>query len=98
MALTTDDLNAVVAQWEEWTTDAGFRLSIEVRSESVSARIVKQPMLGARVVNDNLYCLVEVHRGEVRVFSERVPHDAGMLRASVTVLARSIAQFHADET
>jgi len=91
VALTTDELNAVVAQWEEWTADAGFRLEIRVRSDDRPPVFLEgQQRLGARVAG-SLFCQVTIYRRDVLVFDERVPYDAGMLRASVTTLARYIA-------
>ncbi len=97
MALSTSDVEAVRAQWEEWTVDSGFELSIEVCTEEPSTAVIVEreeikaaPIFGARITG-SLYCQVTVRRGEEVVFSERVPCDAGMLRASVTVLARTIA-------
>lgn len=108
MSLSTDELNAIRAQWEEWAPD-GFRLDVEVRSNEPVTTIV-QAMPGAIPVvspgvyvrlQSPLYCQVRIwsgpqrwtdgSRGQTLVFSERVPHDAGMLRASVTTLARYLA-------
>jgi hypothetical protein len=92
VALTTDDVNAVVAQWEEWTADAGFALSIEVRDDCPDAVMVGEDAigLGARLPS-SLYCQVQIRRGEVLVFDERLPYDREALQASVSVLARTIA-------
>jgi hypothetical protein len=94
VALSTDDVNAVMAEWEKWTADAGFRLSIEVKSDELDEQIVMGDppgSIGARVVS-RLYCQVQVWRDDALVFDERVPHDAAVLRASVTVLVRAIAE------
>lgn len=91
MALTTDDVNAVVALWEEWTADRGFRLSIEVKEKAPAAEIRYGSGGLAAHIQPTLCCLVEIHKGERCVFSERVPHDRAALQASVTVLARTIA-------
>ncbi len=96
MALSTQDVEAVRALWEEWTVDSGFVLSIEVKDGCREGELVEAPALGVRVTSA-LYCQVTVRRGEEVVFSERVPCDAGMLRASVTVLARTIATEWAGE-
>lgn len=91
MGLTTSDVNAVRAQWEEWTADAGFELSIEVKDDPQPlAMDVSALDLGARATSQ-LYVQVQIRRGEVVVFDERVPYDARMLRASVSVLAKTIA-------
>ena len=54
----------------------------------------------ARLSSDSRYCRVEIHKRldppycgatESLVFSEAVPHDYAALRASVSVLARTIA-------
>lgn len=99
MTLTVDDVNAVVAQWEEWTADAGFRLSIEVKDDGPPAAMLGVDVeysdalpaqLGARM-ESLLYLQVQIRRGEDLVFDQSVPYDAAMLRASVTTLARYIA-------
>lgn len=99
MALTTDDVNAVVAQWEEWTPDAGFALSIEVRDAGPLPELLDTDVgakLGARVAS-SLYCQVQIRRGDALVFDEPVPYDAAALHASVTTLARYIATRAATE-
>jgi hypothetical protein len=89
VGLTTEDVNGALAQWDEWVTDPDFRLSIEVR-EGVAAIDLSQPGLNARVTT-SLFCEVTVRRGDVAVFNDRIPHSAEALRASVAVLARTIA-------
>lgn len=44
-----------------------------------------------------LYCRVQIRRGDLVVFDERVPYDAAALRASVTVCARTIAAWSSAE-
>lgn len=101
MALSTQDLGEIRAQWEEWVPD-GFRLDIEVKGAGVMAEVVDSYEVMARLTSQ-LYCQVEVwttlrdDRPRRCLFSERVPHDAGALRASVTVLARTIAERQADD-
>jgi hypothetical protein len=100
MSLTTDDVNAVRAQWEEWVPD-GFRLDIEVLVDDVVTEVRHgSGELMARLKSDSPLIQVEVFRREpwmpgeereVRVFSDRIPCDGAMLRASVAVLARTIA-------
>jgi hypothetical protein len=98
VALSTDDLNAVRAQWEEWVPD-GYRLDIEVKAGPTEMQTFhsRDGHMAVRAQH-SLYCQVEVltYDGPWApyriVFSERVPHDAAALRASVTVLARTIAQ------
>jgi hypothetical protein len=90
VALSTDDLNAVRAQWEEWVPD-GYRLDIQV---APSVGLLNGDVLGVRVQSP-LYCQVEIYAEPdlaEPIFSQRCPYDHDALRASVTVLARTIAQ------
>jgi hypothetical protein len=110
--LTIEDVNAVVAQWEEWTADAGFSLSIEVKdggaaaemvesTGGVAARLQSSPYVQIQVRGEppvfsersqsSPYVEIQIRGGAHLVFSQRIPHDGAMLRASVTTLARYIA-------
>ena len=91
MALSTDDVQAIEAEWEKWIAGAGFRLSIEVKRDIHSELVQNDPpgSIGARLMY-RFYCQVQVWRGDDLVFSERVPDDAALLRASVAVLAAAI--------
>lgn len=100
MALTTEDVSAIAAQWGEWVTDPAFRLSIEVKAGGLDWSVFgpdESPgAIIARTEAALLYCQVEVWRWDAIapercLFSERVPHDSAALRASVMVLASAIA-------
>lgn len=93
MGLSTDELNAIRAQWEEWAPDE-FRLDIEVCGIVDKMAFVLSDdsnAVNARARAEALHCRVRIWHGEELVFSERTPHDAALLRASVTTLARTIA-------
>ncbi len=90
MGLTTGQLNDIVAQWDEWVTGE-FDLSVEVKADAVDAAMVRSTTSTGRVSAGSRYCQVRIRRGDVLLFDQRVPHDAGMLRASVTTIARYLA-------
>ncbi len=101
MALTAADIDAVRALWSEWVTEPGFRLVIEVTSDAIGAHVHdgSDGAVHARIVAPSLHCNIEIWRlagfGDEPglIFAERIPHDAAMLRASVTVLAGAIAEY-----
>jgi hypothetical protein len=93
VALSTEQLDAIVAQWQEWVSDSAFELSIEVKADALNGvwGVVMSDQVMARMRTERLYCQVQIRRDGQLAFDQRVPHDAAMLRASVTTLARYIA-------
>lgn len=76
--------------WGEWTTGKGFDLAIDVQIDDVRREMIPgEPM--ALVSSDSRYVQIRITRGKTLVFDERCPHDGQALRASVAVLARTIA-------
>lgn len=104
MALTTADVDAVRAQWDEWVAEP-FRLDLEVESAPpvVDLSFNVGDRMDVRVSAPDKRVRVRVwHQTidafdpprvehETLVFDEPCPYDAEALRASVTVLARTIA-------
>lgn len=91
MALSTGDLRAIVAEWEQSTGDSRFQLSIEVRHDPVAPELkTGDGQISARIAA-RLHYQVQVRRDGALVFDERVPHKAEMLRACLAVLASAIA-------
>lgn len=93
MALSTDDVNAVQALWGEWVADTGFRLELEVRDEELPAEMT-DGALGARLT-PSLYLQVRIWHRAILVFDERCPYGREALQASVSALARCVAE-HGD--
>jgi hypothetical protein len=95
VALSTEDVDAAVAQWQEWTTDDEFSLLIEVKVDDVSAKLGTGGLV-AHVQSESRYLQVQIYRGGAVFFSERCPYDAEALKASIAVLARTIAAHQGD--
>lgn len=91
VALSADEISAIVADWEKLTGDSGFQLSIEVRCEPVTAELEKgDGQISARLAA-RLYCQVQGRRDGALLFDEQVPYEAEMVRSCVAVLASAIA-------
>lgn len=95
MALTTADLQGLVAQFDEWVTDPQFGLTIEVHEKRAETKMVYGG-LGARVTAQT-FCLVRVQRGDVLVFEEAMADDYAVVRASVSVLSRTVGNWDSAE-
>lgn len=102
MSLTTEDINAVRAQWEEWVADPLFTLTMDVRAEQVGGSMIKSDGLASRIQAPSRYVSVRIHKAELHgnrlLFSQRVPHDARALRTEVQMLARAIAEHIEEQT
>lgn len=88
--LTREDLDAAQAQWEEWTSGLGFDLTVMIVGEHQDAVMDPDRPVGA-IVKAGLSLHITIQTDGTIVFSERCPYDGHALRASVAVLARTIA-------
>lgn len=62
MPLTSDDLNAVRAQWEEWTAGWGFELSMEVKEDRARLKsLALAQSVGVRL-RSSIYIHVEIRK------------------------------------
>lgn len=100
-SLTHEDLDAARALWQEWVGD-GFDLTVIVVGEHEPARMDPDRPLGAivtaglslRIVISMIPTATEngIDVSRAVIFDEACPYDGAALRASVAVLARTIAE------
>lgn len=88
-AVTEQDLADAGGLWEEWTSGSGFDLDVVIIGDHQPAVMDPDRALGA-IITAKLALKLTVRKGDWDLILD-CPYDGQALRASIAVLARTIA-------